>query len=78
MIDMLRELNCVQTVLAMSPIAIVEVFEALPDIRRRAGQRHQQALCLALFTLAVSAGNRGFLAIGDWFRAYQEDSRRAI
>jgi hypothetical protein len=57
----------------MSPLAIVEIFEALPDLRRRAGQRHHQALCLALFTLAVSAGNRGFLAIGDWLRAYQED-----
>ena len=29
------------------------------------------ALCLALFTLAVIAGNRGFLAIGDWLRCYQ-------
>lgn len=40
---------CVQPILAMSPQAIVEVFEALPDLRRRAGQRHQQTLCLALF-----------------------------
>lgn len=31
------------------------------------------ALCLALFTLAVTAGNRGFLSIGDWLKCYQRD-----
>jgi hypothetical protein len=55
----------------MSQLAIVEAFMNLPDTRRTAGQRHQQALCLALFTLAVTAGNRGFLAIGDWLKAYE-------
>lgn len=57
----------------MSQLAIVEVFADLCDTRRTAGQRHQQALCLALFTLAVAAGNRGFLAIGDWLRAYHDE-----
>ena len=57
----------------MSPLAIVEVFSDLSDTRRTAGQRHQQALCLALFTLAVAAGNRGFLAIGDWLSAYHDE-----
>jgi len=57
----------------MPQLAIVEAFAALPDTRRTAGQRHQQALCLALFTLAVTAGNRGFLAIGDWLRAYHDE-----
>ncbi|PZV10340.1 MAG: ISAs1 family transposase, partial [Leptolyngbya sp.] len=37
----------------MPQLAIVEAFADLPDTRRTAGQRHQQALCLALFTLAV-------------------------
>ncbi len=54
----------------MSQLAIVEAFADLCDRRRTAGQRHQQTLCLALFTLAVAAGNRGFLAIGDWLKAY--------
>jgi len=54
----------------MSQPAIVEAFAEISDTRRTAGQRHQQALCLALFTLAVAAGNRGFLAIGDWLKAY--------
>ncbi len=57
----------------MSQLAIVSAFADLPDTRRTAGQRHNQALCLALFTLAVAAGNRGFLAIGDWLKAYHNE-----
>lgn len=30
-------------------------------------------LCLALFTLAVAAGNQGFLAIGDWLKYHHEE-----
>jgi hypothetical protein len=55
----------------MQQAAILEAFADLSDPRRRAGQRHSQPLCLALFTLAITAGNKGFLAIGDWIRAYQ-------
>ncbi|NET37590.1 MAG: transposase family protein [Cyanothece sp. SIO1E1] len=57
----------------MSQIAIVEAFMGLPDTRCSAGQRHAQALCLALFTLAVAAGNQGFLAIGDWLKSYHDE-----
>lgn len=57
----------------MSQLAIVEAFSGLTDTRRSSGKRHQQALCFALFTLAVAAGNRGFLAIGDWLKAYHID-----
>lgn len=57
----------------MSELAIVEVFLGLSDSRRGAGKRHQQALCFALFTLAVAAGNRGFQAIGDWLKAYDSE-----
>jgi hypothetical protein len=57
----------------MSQITIVEAFAQLEDCRRRAGMRHQQSLCLALFTLAVAAGNRGFIAIGDWLKAYHDE-----
>jgi hypothetical protein len=28
---------------------------------------------VALFTLAVAAGNRGFLGIGDWINAYRDE-----
>lgn len=57
----------------MFQLALVEAFSDLPDTRRTAGQRYTQALCLALFTLAVVAGNRGFLAIGDWLSAYHDE-----
>ncbi len=57
----------------MSELAIIEAFSELTDSRRSAGKRHQQALCLALFTLAIVAGNRGFLAIGDWLKAYRNE-----
>jgi hypothetical protein len=57
----------------MPCLAIVEAFSNLPDPRRGAGQRHNQTLCLALFTLAVAAGCRGFLAIGDWLSAYHDE-----
>lgn len=56
----------------MSQIAIIEAFAGLEDPRRRAGQRHTLPLCLAIFTLAVAAGNQGFLAIGDWISSYHE------
>jgi hypothetical protein len=57
----------------MPQLAIVEAFADLCDTRRTAGQRHEQALCLALFTLGVAGGNRGFLAMGDWLRAYHDE-----
>ncbi|WP_254566518.1 transposase family protein [Oscillatoria sp. HE19RPO] len=57
----------------MSQITIVEAFADLEDCRRQAGTRHKQSLCLALFTLGVAAGNRGFIAIGDWIKAYSDE-----
>ena len=54
-------------------IEILEAFAELPDVRKASGKRHHMALCLALFTLAVTAGNRGFIAIGDWLKCYQQD-----
>lgn len=57
----------------MSELAIVEAFAELEDCRRQAGRRHQQSICLALFTLSVAAGNRGFLAMGDWLKFYHDE-----
>lgn len=53
----------------MQKLPILNAFTNLSDSRRRAGLRHQKNLCLALFTLAIAAGNRGFLAIGDWLKS---------
>ena len=46
-------------------IEILEAFSDLLDVRRAAGKRHPMALCLALFTLAVTAGN--------WLACYRCD-----
>ena len=56
----------------MCQIAIIEAFVGLEDPRRHVGQRHTLPMCLALFTLAIAAGNRGFSAIGDWITSYRE------
>lgn len=56
----------------MAEIALVSIFAGLPDRRRKQGKRHPLPLCLALFTLAVTAGNQGFLAIGDWLKSYKQ------
>jgi hypothetical protein len=55
----------------MTQLAIVEAFSDLIDTRCGTGSRHPQALCLAIFTVAVAAGNKGFLAIGDWLKAHK-------
>jgi hypothetical protein len=59
----------------MSEIAIVQAFEGMPDYRRPQGRRHPLPLCLALFTLAVAAGSRGFLAMGDWLKYHETELR---
>lgn len=51
----------------------MEVFSDLPDARRGAGQRHQQALCLSLFTLAICTGCGGFIAIDGWLESYRAE-----
>lgn len=56
----------------MQQAAILEVFSDLSDQRQASGKRHPLSLCLALFTMAVVAGNHGFLAIGDWLESYRE------
>jgi DDE_Tnp_1-associated len=56
----------------MAEIALVGIFQGLPDKRRKQGKRHPLPVCLALFTLAVAAGNQGFLAIGDWLKSYRQ------
>ena len=56
----------------MAEIALVDVLAGLPDRRRKQGTRNSLQLCLALFTLAVAAGNQGFLAIGGWLKLYKQ------
>ncbi|NJL48963.1 MAG: transposase family protein [Leptolyngbyaceae cyanobacterium SM2_5_2] len=58
---------------ATDRIEILEAFAELPDVRYSSGKRHQMTLCLALFTLAVAAGNQGVIAIGDWLKSYRRE-----
>lgn len=60
----------------MSEIAILDVFEGIADHRRKQGRRHSLSLCLALFTLAIVAGNHGFLAIGDWLLSHSNQLKK--
>lgn len=62
-----------QSAPATKPIEILAAFSEVADSRHSLGKRHDIALCLALFTLAIAAGNQGFLAIGDWLRSYQAE-----
>jgi hypothetical protein len=60
----------------MSKLAIIEAFEGMPDRRRKQGRRHSLELCIALFTIAVAAGNQGFLAMGDWLKYHTEELKK--
>lgn len=62
-----------QSASASKPIEILAAFSEIADSRHSLGKRHDIALCLALFTLAIAAGNQGFLAIGDWLKSYQAE-----
>ncbi|HEY9782281.1 MAG TPA: transposase family protein [Leptolyngbyaceae cyanobacterium] len=53
--------------------AILEAFAELSDLRQASGRRHSLPLVLALLTMAVVAGNQGFLAIGDWLNCYRDE-----
>ena len=57
----------------MQQPAILEAFAELSDSRQASGRRHSLPLVLALFTMAVVAGNQGFLAIGDWLNCYRDE-----
>ncbi len=58
---------------AVEPLEIIAAFSEIADSRNNSGKRHHIALCLALFTLAIAAGNQGFLAIGDWLKSYEKE-----
>ena len=57
----------------MQQPAILKALWGIPDRRLPSGRRHNLSLCLALFTMAVVAGNHGFLAIGDWLESYRTE-----
>jgi predicted transposase YbfD/YdcC len=47
---------------------LVELLGRIPDPRRRRGVRHPVGALIAVAVCAVTAGARGFTAIGEWVR----------
>ena len=58
----------------MSELALVDVFEQMPDSRRKQGRRHSLQWCLAWFSQAVAARNRGFLSMGTGSKVRLEET----
>jgi hypothetical protein len=53
--------------------SIVDYLEALPDTRRKAGQRHDQAFILLLLLMSTMSGYHGYRAIGDFITRNAKD-----
>ena len=60
----------------LSEIAILDVFEVIPDHRRKQGRRHLLSLCLAWFTPTVVAAYHRFIAIEDWLKSYNQQLKK--
>lgn len=52
---------------------ITEYLAELPDVRRRAGQRHDQTFVLLLVLMATMSGYHGYRAIGDFIARNKVD-----
>ena len=54
------------TITAMQMRSLLDIYNDVPDPRRRQGRRHPLRTILALATGAVLCGRQGFKAISDW------------
>jgi predicted transposase YbfD/YdcC len=52
----------------LSRLNLIEVFDRIPDPRKRRGIRHRVPVILAVAPSATMAGARSFTAIGQWAR----------
>ena len=48
--------------------SIIEYFAEVPDLRRKAGQRHEQTFVLLLTLMSTMSGYIGYRAIGDFIK----------
>ncbi len=46
--------------------SIIEYLQELPDVRRKAGQRHDQTFILLLVLMSTMSGYHGYRSIGDF------------
>ncbi|EHQ25107.1 transposase [Mucilaginibacter paludis DSM 18603] len=52
---------------------IITYLQKLPDVRRKAGQRHDQTFILLLFVMGTMSGYYGYRALGDFIKRNQKD-----
>jgi len=52
--------------------SIVDYFDAIPDPRRGAGQRHEQSFVLLLVLMSTMSGYLGYRAMGDFIKRNRE------
>lgn len=57
---------------------LVQALGAVPDPRRRRGQRYPWVLLLTLVSAALASGQRNGRAIGQWVREHQVELTRAV
>src|SRR5229473_2353934 len=60
------------------PRPLIEVFSALPDVRKSRGKRHPLSAILALSCCAMLCGSRSYSAIAAWGRNYGSEIAHAI
>lgn len=53
--------------------SIIHYFDQIPDVRRRAGQRHDQSFVLLLVLMSTMCGQNGYRAIGDFIERNRKD-----
>jgi len=53
--------------------SIIEYLEELPDLRRRAGQRHDQTFILLLVLMGTMSGYHGYRSIGDFIKRNENE-----
>ncbi len=56
-----------------NPKSIVYYFDQIPDLRRRAGQRHDQSFILLLVLMSTMSGQSGYRGIGDFIERNRKD-----
>ncbi|MEM6816951.1 MAG: transposase family protein [Bacteroidota bacterium] len=47
-------------------MSIIDFLSKVPDVRRQAGKRHDQALILLIVLMAIMSSYYGYRAIGDF------------
>lgn len=53
--------------------SIVDYLDELPDVRRKAGQRHEQKFILLLVLMSTMSGYHGYRSIGDFIKRNESE-----